>query len=413
MDTISYSYLNSTGNMQSHTPIPPPRLPPPRPALQDVTTKANRSPVALPPLSKNASRGKQSIGNDYWERQQARARGEAESLRNAYQQTAVDVGRRAPPPVASRNPFSQSVPPTRGDLATDRSLARIQHAPDARPTAAAASPAASTGKKRKSETSSDEDIAAYKQNLDHIKVNNMKLDLSCNAVRSLINKVIERGIFKKGEFCNTIGCSPTAVNRFLEKTGLTGGIDSDVYDRAWAWFKQRELAGLTMPADTPSASKKKAKITATRPSTADLNSIHLPGEETDSVPVFETCDVIRRKITAHLKTPGMTQAQFCRDLHAQLKMPGCKSIQSKMLNDFRGKKGAVAGCTSSVYYAAYVYFEKLRIAEGKPKSKHRLEMEKIYPQGAERERDGRHGYWARADETIVQDEYGRVSVLRR
>lgn len=275
-------------------------------------------------------------------------------------------------------------------MSRDSSLARIQQALVAAPIAAAAPPA-STSRKRKSEVSSDEAIAAYKQNLDHINVDNMQLDLNCNAVRSLINKVIERGIYKKGEFCNTIGCSPTAVNRFLEKTGLTGGIDSDVYDRAWAWFKKRELAGLTMPAATASASQKKAKITATRPSTADLNSIHLDGEETDSVPVFETCDVVRRKITAHLKTPGMTQAQFCRDLHAQLKMPGCKSIQSKMLNDFRGKKGAVAGCTSSVYYAAYVYFEKLRIAEGKPKSKHRLEMEKIYPRGAERERDGRHG----------------------
>lgn len=345
--------------------------------------------MTLPPISKKTW-GKSPKENAFWDREEARARAHAESLRNAYQQSAVDVARRAPAPVASRNPFAQPMPPAHRNLSTDSSLARIQQASAARPTAVAASPA-STSKKRKSETSSDEDIAAYKQNLDHINVNNMRLDLNCNVVRSLIQKVIERGIFKKGEFCNTIGCSPTAVNRFLEKTGLTGGIDSDVYDRAWAWFKKRELAGLTMPAATASASQKKAKITASRPSTADLNSIHLDGEETDAVPVFETCDVIRRKITAHLKTPGMTQAQFCRDLHAQLRMPGCKSIQSKMLNDFRGKKGAVAGCTSSVYYAAYVYFEKLRIAEGKPKSKHRVEMEKIYPRGAERERDGRHG----------------------
>lgn len=330
------------------------------------------------------------MGNDYWERQQARARDEAESLRNAYHQSAVDVGRRAPAPVASRNPFSQPVPPARGNLSSDSSLARIQQALAAAPTAPVAAPT-SAGRKRKSEVSSEDAIAAYKQNLDHINVDDMELDLDCNAVRSLIRKVIERGIFKKGEFCNTIHCSPTAVNRFLEKTGSNGGLDSDVYDAAWAWFKKRELAGLTMPAATASASQKKAKIAATRPSTADLHSIHLPGEETDSVPVFETCDVIRRKITAHLKTPGMTQAQFCRDLHAQLKMPGCKSIQSKMLNDFRGKKGPIAGCTSSVYYAAYVYFEKLRIAEGKPKSKHRLEMEKIHPRGADRERDGRHG----------------------
>lgn len=346
--------------------------------------------MTLPPRSKNVSLGKPSTGSDYWERQEARARDEAESLRNAYQQTAVNAGRPAPVPRVQPWPLGVYLPPDLIKEFENNSLIKITRAPAAAPRTAAAPPA-STSRKRKSEVSSDEAIADYKQNLDHINVDNMKLDMNCNAVRSLIRKVVERGIFKKGEFCNTIGCSPTAVNRFLEKTGVVGGIDSYVYDRAWAWFKQRELAGLSMPAASTSAAQKKAKITASRPSNAALDGIHLPGEETDSVPVFETCDVVRRKITAHLNTPGTTQAQFCRDLHAQLKMPGCKSIQSKMLKDFRSKKGAVAGCTSSVYYAAYIYFEKLRIAEGKPKSKHRLEMEKLYPRGAERERDGRTG----------------------
>lgn len=321
--------------------------------------------MPLPLTAKPAFPVKPSNPNDY-----------AAYLRNFYQQTAVDVGRRTPAPVAS------------GYLSGDSPLARIQQAPPAVP-----APAASTSRKRKSEVSlsPDEAIAAYKQNLDHITINTDEIDLNPNAVRSLIQKVIERGIFKKGEFCNTIGCSPTAVNRFLEKTGVTGGIDSDVYDAAWEWFKKRELAGLPMPAAAPSAQKKARTAAARRPTGADLDGIHLDGEETDSVPVFETCDVVRRKITAHLKGPGVTQAQFCRDMHAQLRAPGCKSIQSKMLNDFRGKKGPLAGCTSSVYYAAYVYFERMRIAEGKPKSKHRLEMEEIHPWGAERERDGRHG----------------------
>lgn len=346
--------------------------------------------MTLPPLSKNVSLGKPSTGSDYWERQEARAREEAASLRNAYQQTAVNVGRPAPVPRVKPWPLGVYLPPDLIKQYENDPLITITRAPAAAPSVAA-TPPAPTSRKRKSEVSSDEAIAAYKQDLDHINVDNMEIDMNCNAVRSLIRKVIERGIFKKGEFCNTIGCSPTAVNRFLDKTGVDGGIDSHVYDIAWAWFKQRELAGLSMPAASASAAQKKAKITASRPSNAALDGIHLAGEETDSVPVFETCDVVRRKITAHLNTPGTTQAQFCRDLHAQLKMPGCKSIQSKMLNDFRAKKGAVAGCTSSVYYAAYVYFEKLRIAEGKPKSKHRLEMEKIYPGGAERERDGRTG----------------------
>lgn len=330
------------------------------------------------------------MGNDYWKREQTRARDEAESLRKMYQQTAADVGRRAPAPSEHRNPFTQPVPSTQGNFPPRILDVRARQALAAA-RAAAPAPAASSSRKRKSEASPDESVAAYKQNLGHIDVSEMQIDLDCNRVRSLIRKVTENGIFKKGEFCTAIGCSPTAVNRFLEKTGLVGGIDSDVYECAWAFFKQRELAGLSMPPASAAQQQKKAKTTAARPSGADLGSIRLEGEETDSVPVFETCDVVRRKIAAHLRKPGVTQAQFCRDLHAQLRTTSCKSIQSKMLNDFRAKKGAVAGCTSSVYYAAYVYFEKLRAAEGKPKSKHRLEMEKIYPRGADRERDGRRG----------------------
>ncbi|KAG8166077.1 hypothetical protein KVR01_004629 [Diaporthe batatas] len=340
--------------MQSTTPIPPPRLPPPRAALQDVTARANQSPVPLPPMGKA-------------------------------------MGKTAP----AVKPSAAAVP-----------------APSAAP-----APPASNSRKRKSDassSSSEEAIAAYKQDLDHIQVDHMAVDRDCTYVRNMIQKVLDRGIFKKGEFCNTIGSSPNSVNRFLAQTGRDGGSGSDVYWNAWAWFKKRELAGLSVPAAS-ATTQKKAKTAQARLSNAnaDLGSIHLDGEETDSVPVFETCDVVRRKITAHLKTPGLTQAQFCRDLHAQLHAPGCKSIQSKMLADFRKKKGPMAGCTSSVYYAAYVYFEKRRLAEGKPKSKHRLEMEAIYPGGAERERDPSHQrVWCHKDEVVSQDEYGRLSFTR-
>lgn len=36
------------------------------------------------------------------------------------------------------------------------------------------------------------------------------------------------------------------------------------------------------------------------------------------------------------------------------------------------------GNNSAVFYGAYIYFEKLRIAEKKPKSQKRLEMEEIH-----------------------------------
>jgi hypothetical protein len=259
-----------------------------------------------------------------------------------------------------------------------------------------------SSKKRKSETSIEDDIAQYKKNLDHIDVEGMPIDLTCNQVRGRINKLIDGGIMKKGEFCNAIGNSNAAVNTFLKKAGSMDGAGSEVYANAWAWFKQREMAGLKMPDVKKKQAAQAAAATgsaagAALPSaprasvTCDISAVELDGEETDSVDVYDSCDEVRKKISAHLQTPGLTQAQFCRDLYAQLHAPSCKSIQSKQLNDFRAKRGARDGCTSSVYYAAYVYFEKLRLAQGKPMSKHRKEMESIWPGGVDRKTDGRHG----------------------
>lgn len=104
-----------------------------------------------------------------------------------------------------------------------------------------------------------------------------------------------------------------------------------------------------------------------------------------AVEIYDSCDEVRRKIDAHLTKPGITQAQFFRDLEAQLHTRSQK-VQSKQLTDFRNKKGPSAGNTSVVYYTSYVYFEKLRLAEGKPKSKHHGQIEAQWSASAETDR---------------------------
>jgi hypothetical protein len=89
---------------------------------------------------------------------------------------------------------------------------------------------------------------------------------------------------------------------------------------------------------------------------------------------FSSCDEIRKKVNQYLQTPGVTQASFLKDIAIQVG-EGI-NIQGKQLTDFRTKKGPDAGNTSRVYYGSYVFFEKLRLRDDKPKSKHRLEMEK-------------------------------------
>ena len=108
----------------------------------------------------------------------------------------------------------------------------------------------------------------------------------------------------------------------------------------------------------------------------DVSDIHLDGESEVDVPVYDTCDEARKKINAYLREPDVTQAGF---LHKIAKTyPDGKKIQSKALNDFLNKKGPNAGNTSSVFYASYVFFEKMRLRDGKPKSKFQGEMEEIW-----------------------------------
>ena len=45
---------------------------------------------------------------------------------------------------------------------------------------------------------------------------------------------------------------------------------------------------------------------------------------------------------------------------------------------FLNKHDPIHGAESAVFYASYVFFEKLRVKLGKPKSKKRLEMEKVW-----------------------------------
>ena len=184
----------------------------------------------------------------------------------------------------------------------------------------------------------------------------------------MINRLLDSGEMKKGAFADALGVSSHSLIGFLRSSGTMGGAGSSSYFAAWRFFKKREMAGIKAP--------KKAKTTASKKATValpDISEISFEGEEERDIPVYDSCDEIRRKINAHLVKTGVTQAQFCRDIAVQL-YDGSK-IQGQQLSDFRGKKGAGAGNTSKVFYAAYVYFEKLRLAENKPKTKHRLDME--------------------------------------
>ncbi|KAK0668350.1 hypothetical protein QBC41DRAFT_394023 [Cercophora samala] len=248
------------------------------------------------------------------------------------------------------------------------------------------------------------------QSLDDIDLEGAPIDMNCDQVRRKINNLLDSAAMTKTAFAREIGVSAKSLSGFLGVHGPFNGSGFAAYENAWEWFKKREMLGIPLPvgkkqkttatasapATTTAAAAPAAAPKAKAPVTPDISDIHLAGEETDSVPVFDSCDEIRRKINLHLKKDGVTQASFLRDIYAQLHGPSKpgKCFQSVQLQRFRGMKGSNCGAKSALYYGAYVFFEKIRIKEGKPKTKHRLEMEQLWgAQGADREHDGNSRVW--------------------
>ncbi|KAI1092365.1 hypothetical protein F5B19DRAFT_206391 [Rostrohypoxylon terebratum] len=253
----------------------------------------------------------------------------------------------------------------------------------------------------------------------------MEIDMTCDEVRDRINQILDKGIMRKPDFYKAIGCSGTVVQRFLSKSGPDAGKNSACYRPAWKWFKlkapdagkRQKTKAATDAASTPTSSSDSSSRSSS-PEILDIlniDDVHLPGEETEEVPVYDTCDEIRRKIAAHLRTTGDSKAKFCRDIYAQLPHPTVKPFQTRQLGDFLRKQGANAGCTSKIFYAAYVFFEKKRIAERQPKSEHRLNMERIWASkgGFDLVHDDRCAVWLGPGESFYINEYGELQIFRR
>jgi len=87
--------------------------------------------------------------------------------------------------------------------------------------------------------------------------------------------------------------------------------------------------------------------------------------------VYDSCPELVKKIKAFLARDGMTKSNF---------MLALGGLNSNSLNTFlAGKRQDQAG--NVTYRRAYVFFEKLRILEGKPKSSARIGNEIEHPYG--------------------------------
>ena len=214
---------------------------------------------------------------------------------------------------------------------------------------------------------------------------------------------------KIGKFQDVLGVSSKSYGEFMGQNGPTKGAGSSTYDAAWAFFKKMELAGVKMPR------KKKAKAEDAKDAKKnkkdddkkqDVSDIHLQGEEKGEVPIYDTCDEVRRKINAHLRASSMTQAAFLREIAKCI--PGTPELSAQRLRTFLNNKGPRAGNDSPVFYAAYVWFEKLRVKDGKKKNKKREDMEEIWAKEGGMDRINPKGGWICRGPAPTVDQYGQV-----
>ncbi|KAI7513193.1 hypothetical protein KC347_g1800 [Hortaea werneckii] len=106
---------------------------------------------------------------------------------------------------------------------------------------------------------------------------------------------------------------------------------------------------------------------------SELSDIHLEGEENEETPIFETCNDVRRHLNDTLK--HTTQANLARQLDALCPESNVSVRHLKKLLEFKGVQG---GAHSPAFYAAYVYYEKIRVRQNKNKGKKRQTMEEIW-----------------------------------
>ncbi|KAL6859958.1 hypothetical protein ACO1O0_003982 [Amphichorda felina] len=242
---------------------------------------------------------------------------------------------------------------------------------------------------------------------------------SCQQTRRKVRNWIESGAMKVGEFQKELGISSKGYGNFMNRNGTWDGQGCDMYSLAARFFKKRELQGL--PLAVPKAKKAKTASGAgaakggsssqTQEQLLDVSGVEIPGEEVMEVSIYETCDESRKKIRA-LLAKGVTQTALARTLDSMYPEGSGKSVTAATLRYFLGQKGPLMGNTGSVFYAAYLFFEKRRLKDGKPKSEYRELMEELhYPMGVDTKVSMSTPVLCSAGSIPVVDRYGMRSTI--
>ncbi|KAK5174561.1 uncharacterized protein LTR77_001642 [Saxophila tyrrhenica] len=174
--------------------------------------------------------------------------------------------------------------------------------------------------------------------------------------------------------------------------------------------KGKRRAPASKKSSPPKDGNSKDTVTVEKPpSAADLADITVEGEGDDSVPIFDTCDDVRKKIRDHLGKPGVKQTTFARDLSELVRS---EQVQARHISKFLTFKGPRGSGHNPAFYAGYMYFEKLRTKQGEKKSAKRERLEDAWKADGGFPREGTHNkrLLMVKGETWSYDQLGQIQI---
>jgi len=201
---------------------------------------------------------------------------------------------------------------------------------------------------------------------------------SCDNIRKKINMFLATKEMTQAEFLKQIGdVNSNSFRRFMELKGPHSGCNNGTYLGALEFFQNREAEQKAIKAAAKvNRKRKRNEPDENTPSPHPLANDEIVSQildvELEDENVYDNCDEVRRKLSVLIQSPGMTQTRVCNKLI---------ECNSNALNKFLSKKGWNQGAGSDVYENAYLFFEKVRIFNKEPKSKHRVKSEAENPAG--------------------------------
>ncbi|KAF4040336.1 putative SWIRM domain family protein [Phytophthora infestans] len=200
---------------------------------------------------------------------------------------------------------------------------------------------------------------------------------NCNQIRTKIRNFLATKELTRSAFLGLLHIEPTDFREFMR---LTGGEVNSTYIGATIFFdryekREKEKLKAMEPKDRKRKAAEQKEVRTKRSKDGAeflkrIEEVELPDIDDDgTVPVFDDCDDIRNKINCFLGEGIVTKAAFLRALG---------DVNSNSLRSYMNlRRGASSGASNVVYRTAYVFFEKKRILEGKPKSVKRLANEDL------------------------------------